>query len=191
MIRDYRDEGISGDATEKRTAFRKMMTDCSRGEFNAILAWDIDRFGRFDAIEAGYWIKPMRDAGVRLVTIGQGEIDFDDFAGRIVYSVQAEAKHSFLRDLARNIVRGQLAKASRGEWTSGSRPLGYRVAENARLIPSDAADVALVRTTPVSSPQPSICWLTVVRRSGEKSKSFGVSRCCMGVEDSMSRARQR
>ena len=51
----------------------------------AVLCWDQDRFGRFDPLEAGYWIKPLRDAGIRLETVAQGRIDWEDFAGRIIF----------------------------------------------------------------------------------------------------------
>ena len=133
IVREYRDEGISGDATEKRTAFKAMMADCSGGDFAVVLCWDQDRFGRFDPLEAGYWLKPMRDAGVQLETVAQGLIDFEDFAGRIVWTVQQEAKHAFLRDLARNATRGLMEKAKRGEWASGAPPLGYQIGETGRL----------------------------------------------------------
>ena len=53
VVREYFDSAISGDATEKRKQFQKMIADAERGEFKAILCWDQDRFGRFDSIEAG------------------------------------------------------------------------------------------------------------------------------------------
>ena len=55
IIREYKDEGISGDATEKRVEFQKMLSDAKeRGDFEVVLCWDQDRFGRFDPLEAGY-----------------------------------------------------------------------------------------------------------------------------------------
>ena len=67
---------------------------------------------------------------MKLVTVAQGTIDWDDFAGRLVYSVTQEAKHSFLRDLSRNVLRGRIAAAKRGEWLSPP-PLGYKVENQA------------------------------------------------------------
>jgi len=70
IVREYLDEGISGDDTEKRQGFLRMLRDAKeQGNFKVILCWDQDRFGHFDALEAGYWIKPLRDAGVRLETV--------------------------------------------------------------------------------------------------------------------------
>ncbi len=144
ILRDYRDEGISGDATEKRLDFQRMMADVSAGDFEVVLCWDQDRFGRFDPIEGGYWIKPMRDAEVRLETVAQGPIDWNDFAGRIVWTVHQEAKNSYLSDLSRNVLRGHVEKAQRGEWSGGKPPYGYR-AETKRLTFDDPDRVELVR----------------------------------------------
>jgi site-specific DNA recombinase len=142
ILRWYVDEGISGDATEKRKDFQRMIADAERGEFKAILCWDQDRFGRFDSIEAGRWIYPLREAGIHLVTVNDGVIDWSDFAGRMIYSIKQEGKHEFLRDLSRNVLRGKLAAAKRGEW-QGRAPLGYRV-ENKRLVLGDPEDVQTI-----------------------------------------------
>jgi site-specific DNA recombinase len=116
IIREYFDDAISGDKTEKRQAFQQMIRDAAdRGDFREIWCWDQDRFGRFDSLEAGYWIWPLRNAGVKLVTIAQGAIDWDDFAGRMIYGIQQEAKHAFLRDLSRNVCRGMRDSALAGK----------------------------------------------------------------------------
>src|SRR5262245_14420182 len=72
LIREYADEGISGDRTEKRKDFQRMIVDAGRAKFRAILVYDSSRFGRFDSLEAGYWLKPLRDAGVFIVTTDKG-----------------------------------------------------------------------------------------------------------------------
>jgi site-specific DNA recombinase len=129
---EFIDEGISGDATHKRKGFQAMHAAALRGEFDVILAWDQDRFGRFDSIEAGHWIYPLRAAGVSLVTVGQGAIDWNDFTGRLIYNVQQEGKHQFLRDLARNSLRGLISRTKQGKW-NGFAPYGYVVGDDGRL----------------------------------------------------------
>ena len=127
IVREYADEGISGDCTHKRKAFQKMIADAAGGSFDRILCFDQDRFGRFDMIEAGWWIMPLRDAGVSLETIAQGVIDWSDFAGRLTYAVAQEGKHQFLRDLSRNSLRGQMNRAREGNGMYGAAaPYGYR-----------------------------------------------------------------
>ncbi len=146
IVREYIDEGISGDKTEKRISFLQMLYDAEHTcDFDVILCWDQDRFGRFDSLEAGKWICPLRDAGVRLTTIAQGEIDWHDFAGRIIYTIQQEGKNQFLHDLARNSLRGVISRAKQGRWPGGRIPFGYVMGDDGRLALGDPVDVQTIR----------------------------------------------
>ena len=125
IVREYTDEGISGDATEKRTGFLAMHRAACEREFEAILVWDIDRFGRFNSMEAGYWIHPLMQAGVQLVTVNEGIINWKDFTGRVIYSLKQEGKHQYLLDLSRNVTRGQIRNAKKGYLCGQAAPYGY------------------------------------------------------------------
>lgn len=139
ILRDYVDEGISGDSTELRAGFLQMRENAASGAFEVVLCWDQDRFGRFDPLEAGHWIQPFRKAGVRLETVGQGRIDWETFAGRLLFMIQQEGKHQYLRDLSRNVLRGHLAGFAKGRWQGGP-PFGYDLVDG-KLIPNASADI--------------------------------------------------
>jgi len=143
VVGEYVDEGISGDATEKRLAFQRMVADSGKKRFELILCWDQDRFGRFDPLEGGYWIKPIRDAGVQLETIAQGRIDWSDFASRLVWTITQEAKHAYLRTMSRDVVRGLRSAVESGVYP-GMAPFGYRK-QNKRLVLGPAEEVEIVR----------------------------------------------
>ena len=122
----YRDEGISGDNFERRRGFRKLLDDAGTGTFCRVLAWDQDRIGRHDSLTSGAVLAPLRKHGVVIETITQGELDLESFAGRVTFTVQQEAKHQFLRDLSRNVSRGQIAKAEAADgYFGGPRVYGY------------------------------------------------------------------
>ena len=120
----YIDEGVSGDEIEKRPDFLRMLEDAQDGQFDIIICWDQDRFGRFDSLKAGYVIEPLRMRGVRLVTVTQGEIDWNDFAGRMMYAIQQEGKNQFLHSLSQNVLRGRMQKAREGHGVARA-PFGY------------------------------------------------------------------
>ena len=127
ILREYVDDAISGDRTEDRVGFLTMRDDAADRKFSTVICWDQDRFGRFDILDAGKWIAPFREAGVRLETIAQGRIDWEDLVGQLIYSVNQMGKHQFLRDLGRNTVRGMLSSAKDGRAGTGGRPpFGYR-----------------------------------------------------------------
>lgn len=141
IVGEYLDE-LSGDATERRTGFLGMREAAERGEFSVVLCWDQDRFGRFDPLDAGFWVYPFRRAGVRLETIAQGKIDWEDLTGQLVYSVNQLGKAQFLRDLSRNTTRGILAAARNGTaGTGGPCPYGYRSKDGEVWIVEAEAEV--------------------------------------------------
>ena len=77
------------------------------------------------------------------MTVAQGTVDWTTFAGRLIYNVQQEGKHAYLRDLSRNTLRGTYAAAKRGEWIN--KPLyGYSI-ENKRLVLGSPEEVEIVR----------------------------------------------
>jgi DNA invertase Pin-like site-specific DNA recombinase len=126
IVRWYIDDGISGDATDKRLDFQRMHKDaCNGRDFDVILCWDQDRFGRFNSMEAGFWIHPLMQAGVRLATVTEGPVDWNDFAGRMVYSIKQEGKHQFLVDLSRNVARRQIQNAMDGYLCGQAAPYGF------------------------------------------------------------------
>ena len=90
LVGEYFDDAISGDRTDKRHGFQRMIARRGTREVQGrSLAWDQDRFSTFDSIEAAIYIHPLRQAGVKLVTVAQGAIDWTTFAGRLIYNVTA------------------------------------------------------------------------------------------------------
>lgn len=126
VVRWFEDDGISGDLTTKRKGFQAMhRAACNGRDFDVILVWDSDRFGRFNSIEGGYWIHPLVEAGVRLVTVTKGPVNWTDFTGRMMYAIEQEGKHQFLVDLSRNTARGQITTALAGHLCGQAAPYGY------------------------------------------------------------------
>jgi site-specific DNA recombinase len=149
IVRDYLDEGIAGDEEAKRKGFMRMLQDVKRGDFRAILCDDKDRFGRFDSITQGYYVKPLRDAGVKLVTVAQGVVDWSSFAGRITDAVLQEAKKLESQATSRRVITLMQMMAQRGKWLGGAPPYGYVTVPDPvlikRLVPGDPVKVEAVR----------------------------------------------
>ena len=97
-------------------------------------------------MDAGYWCYPFKKAGVQLVTVNDGLIDWSDITHRMMYGIKQEGKHQFLQDLSRNVLRGQSEAAKKGSWI-GSPPFAYRIvgeSKNKRLEIDDEAKAAVV-----------------------------------------------
>lgn len=91
------------------------MSDAETGTFKAILCWDQDRFSRFSPLEANHYWYLLDTAGVHIATVAQGRLNFDDLGEWLKASVVQHGKAEYLKDLARNVKRGQREAASRGE----------------------------------------------------------------------------
>jgi DNA invertase Pin-like site-specific DNA recombinase len=149
IVRDYLDEGIAGDEERKRKGFLQMLQDAARGDFAVILCDDKDRFGRFDSITSGYYIKPLRDAGVRLETVAQGRADWTSFAGRVTDAVLQEAKKIESQATSRRVLTQMVQMARKGLWLGGPPPYGYVLVDDElygkRLVPGDPIHVKAVQ----------------------------------------------
>jgi DNA invertase Pin-like site-specific DNA recombinase len=115
IVKEFIDEGISGVDTRKRKGFQEMLRYVQQPDTpKVILSWDQDRFSRLDSVDSGEIIAPLRRAGVRLITVAQGEVDWTTFHGRVIFNLHQEGKNQFLQDLSRNCLRGKIRSVSRG-----------------------------------------------------------------------------
>jgi DNA invertase Pin-like site-specific DNA recombinase len=136
VVREYLDEAISGDDTEKRDGFLRLRQDCENGpDFSIILVWHEDRFSRNDPLEYGYWLRPIRASGVILET-PTGRVDWESLGGRLLSLIGQEMRHDFLRQLSRNVSRGLLAASTnRRSGTGGRSPQGlHNDPERAEIV---------------------------------------------------------
>ena len=146
IVAEYLDEAVSGDDTDRRVGFLQMRADAQADKYDLIACWDQDRFGRFDLIDGGHYIRPFRQAGIVLETIAQGVVDWEDLTGQLIYSVNQVGKAQFLRDLARNTCRGMLSSAKAGRsGTGGPSPFGYRSKDGVVwIVENEAKTVRMV-----------------------------------------------
>src|SRR5262249_32256585 len=106
IVGEYTDEGIPGDEVERRKDFKRLLADAEAGAFDCIVCDDRDRFGRFDSIDYGYYVKPLRDRGVWLESVAQGKLDWHSFVGRISDTVQQEGKQMEAQAISRRVLSG-------------------------------------------------------------------------------------
>lgn len=126
IVHEYQDEGVSGSAAERRPQFRAMIADVAGGSFRAILVWDQKRFGRFDVIEAGQWIKPIKDHDVRIVLVASDrEVDLNTREGRLMFTFDTEAGRDYLESLSQQQLRARIELAKEGKPIGGPLPYGF------------------------------------------------------------------
>ena len=186
IVREYVDPAISGDDTEKRVGFLKLREDCENGpDFSIVLCWHEDRFSRNDPLEYGYWLKPIRDSGVILET-PTGKVDWESLGGRLISLIGQEMRHDYLRQLSRNVARGQLAAAKNGTGGTGGRaPGGYKHKDGKVLVDRDKAAVVLHAFAEYDKPSASLRSVTdLLNREGHRT-ARGNTWCTTTLRDTL------
>jgi site-specific DNA recombinase len=122
----YEEPGLSGATGGDRPVFQRMIRDAERGHFDVVLTWDLNRFGRTDNDEAGYWRHLLRQAHVEVLHVMDAD-RLSGEAGEIVRPVLQAAAHDYLKQTSRNVVRGLVAAVQRGTWPGGPAPFGYKL----------------------------------------------------------------
>src|SRR5262249_44069108 len=139
IVAEYVDEGVAGDELRRRKEFQRLLRDAQTGQFDGILCDDNDRFGRFDSIDMGEIVAPLRRKGVWLESVAQGRSDWESFAGRVTKAVLDEAKSLEKDAISRRVLTNQWLKAQKGITTGGRSLYGYRwdadAARGKKLVP--------------------------------------------------------
>ncbi|RTM01729.1 recombinase family protein [Ancylobacter aquaticus] len=118
VVESYIDRAISG-ASLIRPGIQKLMLDVQTGQFDIVLSEALDRISR-DQEDVAAVFKRTRFAGVRLVTLSEGEIS------ELHVGLKGTMNALFLKDLALKTHRGIRGRVEAGK-LGGGNAYGYRV----------------------------------------------------------------
>jgi site-specific DNA recombinase len=107
----YTDRALSG-ASALRPAYQGLLEDARRGQFDIVVAEALDRLSRDQEDIAGLF-KRMYFAGVRLLTLSEGEIS------ELHVGLKGTMNALFLKDLAQKVRRGLEGRVREGRSGGG------------------------------------------------------------------------
>jgi len=111
VVDSYSDRAISG-ASMLRPGLQELVSDAAQGRFDVVLAEAMDRLSRDQEDIAGMY-KRLSFAGVRIVTIGEGDIS------EMHIGLKGTMNALFLKDLAIKTHRGLRGRVSAGKSGGG------------------------------------------------------------------------
>jgi DNA invertase Pin-like site-specific DNA recombinase len=152
---EYTDQGVSG-SKESRPELNRLMTDTHRRQFDAVLVWKIDRFGR----SLKHLVNALADLaayGVAFVSL-RDNLDLSTPSGRLMFQIIG-AMAEFERALIQERVKAGLQNA---------RAKGKHLGRPQRVV--DASRIAALRAS--GAP-----WRDISRQLG-----VGVATLCRAVE---------
>ena len=119
LVNTYTDYAISG-ASRLRPGYQKLLEDARAGTFDIVVAEALDRLSR-DQEDTAALYKQLSFAGVRLVTLAEGEIS------ELHVGLKGTMNALFLKDLAMKTRRGLEGRVRQGR-SGGGLCYGYKVA---------------------------------------------------------------
>ena len=142
IIHEYVDRAQSG-RTDNRTEFQRMLKDTAKKQFQVIILWKVDRFGRNREEITINKIKCKKN-GVRVEYVAEKIPNTPE--GVILESVLEGFAEYYSLQLSQNIRRGQNISAEKCQSLGGNRPLGYLTDENKRFVidPKTAPAVKMI-----------------------------------------------
>lgn len=121
VVEIYEDAGISGaKGRDKRPAFDRLLKDATRGRFDLIAAWSVDRLGR-SLQDLVTFLQDMHAAG-RDLYLHQQAIDTSTPSGRAMFQMLGVFAE-FERGMIRERVNAGLARAKAKGVKLGRRPV--------------------------------------------------------------------
>ena len=137
----YLDNGISGTIPfENRPEGSKLIKDASKGLFNVVLVWKIDRFGR-DTLSGLNAVEQFSKYKIEILSMSE-PFDAGTPTGRfqiITYLNMAELERNNILD---RMFIGATRAAKKGKWMGGIVPYGYIVNKDGYLeINEDEAKI--------------------------------------------------
>jgi DNA invertase Pin-like site-specific DNA recombinase len=144
LVQVYRDAAMSG-ASDLRPGYQALLEGAREGAFDVVVAEALDRLSR-DQADVATLFKRLRFAGIRLLTLAEGEIS------ELHVGLKGTMNALFLKDLADKTRRGLRGRVEGGR-SGGGNAYGYRVvapgalkgdqARGQRAV--DPAEAAVVR----------------------------------------------
>jgi DNA invertase Pin-like site-specific DNA recombinase len=128
VVRSYADEGKSGLSLEGRGALQQLIQDVqSSPEFDAILVYDISRWGRFqDADESAYYEYLCRRSGIQVFYCAEPFENDGSPMATIMKSVKRAMAGEYSRELSNKVFQGQCRLIELGFHQGGSPGIGLR-----------------------------------------------------------------
>ena len=119
LVTTYTDHALSG-ASRLRPGYQKLLEDARAGNFDVVVAEALDRLSR-DQEDTAALYKQLGFAGVRLVTLAEGEIS------ELHVGLKGTMNALFLKDLAMKTRRGLEGRVRQGR-SGGGLCYGYQTA---------------------------------------------------------------
>ena len=126
FVRSYIDRAMSA-KTDNRPEFQQMIKDSSKGSFDVVVVWKLDRFAR-NRYDSAHYKGMLRKNGVKVVSATE-QIS-EGAEGIILESVLEGFAEYYSAELSEKVIRGMTENALKCQYNGGCVAVGYYIDEN-------------------------------------------------------------
>lgn len=123
LIRNYTDYSLSG-KFDIRPQFEQMLKDSAKGEFQAVIVFDVTRFSRGGELGIVDSVVLSKN-NVHLISVT--ERFSDDLGGKLYKMLKFLTAEDDIIKLSNNVKRGHTDNALKAKWNGGTPPFGYDI----------------------------------------------------------------
>lgn len=137
VLNIYIDRAMSG-TNDNRKDFQRMLKESTKREWNYIIVYKIDRFGR-NKYEMAVNKKMLKDNGVKLLSATENIPDTPE--GIILESLLEGMAEYYSAELSQKLKRGMNECRQKGNFTGGYLLYGYKVENKKVIIVEEQAEI--------------------------------------------------
>lgn len=132
VVGEYIDRAISG-RSDDRPQFQQMIADAKKRTFQYVIVYKLDRFSR-NRYDSAIYKHKLKQSGVKLLSAME---NIGDNPESIILEAVLEASAEYYSlELGQKIRRGRIETATKGKFTGGGVPIGYKNVDG-RLVLDD------------------------------------------------------
>lgn len=137
VIGEYIDRAMTG-KNDDRPGLKRLIEDSAKRQFQGVLVYSVDRFGRNLQQSVNNEFKLKRN-GVTLISATENFSD--DAAGRMHRNIMMSFAQYYSDELSMKVSRGMIVNAEKGQFNGGTIPLGYKSVDKHLVIDEDRAHI--------------------------------------------------
>lgn len=135
VIHEYIDKALTG-RSDDRPQFQQMISDSKKREFQGVLVYMIDRFGR-NMEQSVYYERQLSKNNVLLISATENFTD--DAGGRLYRNIMMSYAQFYSEALAQRVMIGLKVNAEKGLMNGGLVPFGYKLVDKKLEIDENTA----------------------------------------------------
>lgn len=130
IIKNYIDRALSA-KTDNRPEFQHMIKDSTKGLFDIVLVWKLDRFAR-NRYDSARYKAILKKNGVKVVSAKESISEGPE--GIILESMLEGYAEYYSAELSQKVSRGMKENALKAKYNGGTMPLGYTTDKDKHFV---------------------------------------------------------